>query len=218
MLFSSNVDSCLSHKEFRFLFPILPLAMHVCGAYLHYLTTEAWPEVQKRMTRMKGELKDKAHQRELIIAADHLDGGGQSNVTGAVGDSRQNSPESSTVKVQPNSCSAGGKLKLNLKACYSKFVHYSIRLKKYLDMLYLWVEYHSKYLWSSPYCVVVALVATNLPLALYTGILHQRGTLDTMKYISDRSAMMVDGQPMSVMYLMPCHSTPYYGYVSACFV
>ncbi len=29
------VHSLLAHKEFRFLFPVLPMAMHVCGVYLH---------------------------------------------------------------------------------------------------------------------------------------------------------------------------------------
>ena len=27
--------SLLAHKEFRFLFPVLPMAMHVCGVFLH---------------------------------------------------------------------------------------------------------------------------------------------------------------------------------------
>ena len=35
--------SLLEHKEFRFIFPVLPLAMHVCGRYLHSVCEPAPP-------------------------------------------------------------------------------------------------------------------------------------------------------------------------------
>ena len=53
------------------------------------------------------------------------------------------------------------------------------------------------------------LVLTNVPVALYTGLVHQRGTLDVMRALEGK--LTVTSNP-SVLFLMPCHSTPYYRY------
>ncbi len=59
--------------------------------------------------------------------------------------------------------------------------------------------------------LIVLLVLANLPLALYTSLLHQRGVVDVTRHVGDvASRRQGDEQPMSVLYLMPCHSTPYY--------
>ena len=56
--------------------------------------------------------------------------------------------------------------------------------------------------------VIIFLLVTNLPLALYTGLIHQRGTLDVMRYfhseVTKHGAAEVD-----ILILMPCHSTPH---------
>jgi phosphatidylinositol glycan class B len=47
------------------------------------------------------------------------------------------------------------------------------------------------------------LIGTQLPMALYTSLWHQRGVMDVMWWLRD--------QPVSsVGFLMPCHSTPWY--------
>ncbi|WOL05414.1 GPI mannosyltransferase 3 isoform X1 [Canna indica] len=51
------------------------------------------------------------------------------------------------------------------------------------------------------------LVITNVPMALYMGLIHQRGTEDVMFYLSKEAN---NGQVKSILFLMPCHSTPYY--------
>ncbi|XP_040890506.1 GPI mannosyltransferase 3 [Toxotes jaculatrix] len=59
------------------------------------------------------------------------------------------------------------------------------------------------------------LLVTNLVLALYTGLIHQRGTLDVMSHLQtlcDASSTSSLPQP-DVLFLMPCHSTPYYSHV-----
>uniref|UniRef100_A0A3Q1IGX3 Mannosyltransferase n=1 Tax=Anabas testudineus TaxID=64144 RepID=A0A3Q1IGX3_ANATE len=59
------------------------------------------------------------------------------------------------------------------------------------------------------------LLVTNLVPALYTGLIHQRGTLDVMSHIQklcDVSIVSALPQP-DVLFLMPCHSTPYYSHV-----
>ncbi|AQK67764.1 Alg9-like mannosyltransferase family [Zea mays] len=54
---------------------------------------------------------------------------------------------------------------------------------------------------------VILLVITNVPMALYMSLFHQRGTEDVMYYLSKEA---YDGRVRSVLFLMPCHSTPYY--------
>ncbi|ELU03730.1 hypothetical protein CAPTEDRAFT_107850 [Capitella teleta] len=103
------VYSCLGHKEFRFIFPILPLAMHLSGLYLALLLdVSSWLPCSK-----------------------------------------------------------------------SSFF-------------------------------VTILIAGNLPLALYTSLIHQRGTLDVMRFIYEESSRNAS---LSVVSLMPCHSTPHHGYL-----
>lgn len=55
------------------------------------------------------------------------------------------------------------------------------------------------------------LLVSNLTAALYTGLVHQRGTLDVMTHLQtlcDTSRSEVS----DVLFLMPCHSTPFYRY------
>ncbi|CAN6271138.1 unnamed protein product [Urochloa humidicola] len=54
---------------------------------------------------------------------------------------------------------------------------------------------------------VILLIITNVPMALYMSLYHQRGTEDVMYYLSKQAH---DGRVKSVLFLMPCHSTPYY--------
>ncbi|CAK6954871.1 GPI mannosyltransferase 3 [Scomber scombrus] len=62
---------------------------------------------------------------------------------------------------------------------------------------------------------VFGLLLTNLFPALYTGLIHQRGTLDVMSRLQtlcDVSNISTRTQP-DVLFLMPCHSTPYYSHI-----
>nr|XP_061796395.1 GPI mannosyltransferase 3-like isoform X1 [Nerophis lumbriciformis] len=54
------------------------------------------------------------------------------------------------------------------------------------------------------------LLGTNLFLALYTGLIHQRGTLDVMSHIR---ILCYNVSEPNVLFLMPCHSTPYYSHI-----
>lgn len=56
------------------------------------------------------------------------------------------------------------------------------------------------------------LLVSNLFAALYTGLIHQRGTLDVMSHLQtlcDVGSASTPPQP-DVLFLMPCHSTPFY--------
>lgn len=60
--------------------------------------------------------------------------------------------------------------------------------------------------------MVLFLALTNIPLAIYTSTVHQKGTTDVMEYIQIESSKLRSANDMSVLFLMPCHSTPFYRY------
>ncbi|KAJ6673470.1 GLYCOSYLTRANSFERASE [Salix viminalis] len=51
------------------------------------------------------------------------------------------------------------------------------------------------------------LLATNIPMALYMSLVHQRGTEDVMIYLSKEAQ---NQKVKGILFLMPCHATPYY--------
>ncbi|KAM3828390.1 GPI mannosyltransferase 3 isoform 2-T2 [Vipera latastei] len=56
------------------------------------------------------------------------------------------------------------------------------------------------------------LLSSSLLLALYTGLVHQRGTLDVMVYLRELCNPLTREQT-SILLLMPCHSTPLYSHI-----
>ncbi|CAJ1049174.1 GPI mannosyltransferase 3 [Xyrichtys novacula] len=60
---------------------------------------------------------------------------------------------------------------------------------------------------------VFVLLVSNLSAALYTGLVHQRGTLDVMSHIQVLCDAGSSPSPPDVLFLMPCHSTPFYSHV-----
>jgi len=60
--------------------------------------------------------------------------------------------------------------------------------------------------------VIICLISTNLPVALYACLIHQRGTVDVMTFLYAEAHKPVSNNLMNVFFLMPCHSTPFYRY------
>ncbi|KAL2930395.1 GPI mannosyltransferase 3, partial [Bienertia sinuspersici] len=60
---------------------------------------------------------------------------------------------------------------------------------------------------SKLHIAVFFLLATNIPLGLYMSLVHQKGPEDVMHYLA-REALK--GEVRSVLFLTPCHATPYY--------
>lgn len=61
--------------------------------------------------------------------------------------------------------------------------------------------------------IVIVLLMINVPLALYFSLIHQRGTIDVMAYVHKETTGKLqqnENNSPVVLYLMPCHSTPYY--------
>lgn len=54
---------------------------------------------------------------------------------------------------------------------------------------------------------ILFLLATNIPMALYMSLVHQRGPEDVMNHLA-REAFQ--GNMKSILFLTPCHATPYY--------
>lgn len=54
---------------------------------------------------------------------------------------------------------------------------------------------------------IIFLLATNIPMGLYMSLVHQRGTEDVMNHLAREAA---NEKVKSILFLMPCHSTPYY--------
>jgi phosphatidylinositol glycan class B len=56
----------------------------------------------------------------------------------------------------------------------------------------------------------IFLVSTQLSLAFYLSLFHQRGVIDVTHFLRKEAA---SGRAKSVFFLMPCHSTPYFSHV-----
>ncbi|XP_027331577.1 GPI mannosyltransferase 3 [Abrus precatorius] len=54
---------------------------------------------------------------------------------------------------------------------------------------------------------ILFLLVTNIPMALYMSLVHQRGPEDIMNHLA-REAL--HGKVKSILFLTPCHATPYY--------
>ncbi|XP_071478286.1 GPI mannosyltransferase 3-like [Diadema antillarum] len=60
---------------------------------------------------------------------------------------------------------------------------------------------------------LVLYLLLNIPACVFFGLLHQRGVLDVMGHARQLAQEHVAGQQRSLLFLMPCHSTPYYSFV-----
>ncbi|ORX79210.1 hypothetical protein BCR32DRAFT_205983 [Anaeromyces robustus] len=105
---------------------------------------------------------------------------------------------------------------------YSNFVHKEYRFiypvipiifvyaGHFLDLLSKYDKkvksFLRKLIWKS----VVILVCSNIPLAFYVSNIHQRGVMDATYFLrKEVNQHEADG----ILYLMPCHSTPFYSYI-----
>ncbi|KAG1684044.1 GPI mannosyltransferase 3 [Nymphon striatum] len=70
--------------------------------------------------------------------------------------------------------------------------------------------YCSKYLRRYSNYIIAAIIFTNTFPAVYFSMLHQRGPIDVVHYLANEAN---ENEDMSVLYLMPCHSTPYYSHI-----
>lgn len=158
--------SFLGHKEFRFLYSLVPMAMHYCGVYCQSLCT--LPRIHRK----------KLKQQQAQLSSDDQSDTKYSDT--------EDSPQVVFAEAKP------------LPAVLQQQQKHKFNLMK------------AKLL-------TIFLAVTNIPMALYFSLIHQRGTIEVMRYLHQQG----EEQNMDVMFLMPCHSTPYYRYtftdvVSSC--
>ncbi|XP_013071492.2 GPI mannosyltransferase 3-like [Biomphalaria glabrata] len=239
--------SFLPHKEFRFVLPALPLAMHYCGVYFQMLCA---PPSLKKIKHSMNEVKfilpessvgtipnENLNETEL----EHDNGSQSSDTNGSAqtfvkSDEMRQSDEkekTSHTKVNPNSkliteedkedlkddksCDKSDLLleKKDLKVTGSIKSVPIIKSTKVSSAEEHKLQeaqrdrLHTQNL-SKAKILIFVLALTNLLPALYFCLLHQRATVMVTKYLQETSLTTLD---MNVLFLMPCHSTPYYSYI-----
>ncbi|KAK3590324.1 hypothetical protein CHS0354_008766 [Potamilus streckersoni] len=194
--------SFLSHKEFRFLMPIIPLCMHYCGVYLQSLCKK--PRLKKKKLRRATlqSKKDKmfGSQESLVSSMD----GGNSTATDVSSEASLNSSDKSkmsqaSMEITQNSTNADSISQEKESLSTNEIIAQLEQKQK---------EQHKSNL-SKAKILVIILIVTNIPLALYFSLIHQRGTILVMKHLSD----MAEERQVDFLFLMPCHSTPYYSFL-----
>ncbi|XP_075753401.1 GPI alpha-1,2-mannosyltransferase 3 [Pelodiscus sinensis] len=96
---------------------------------------------------------------------------------------------------------------------YSTLSHKEFRfIYPVLPFCMVFCGYSLKQLKTWKKSAITFLLVSNLLPALYTGLIHQRGTLDVMIHMQQLCNYSNQSQT-SVFIMMPCHSTPFYSHV-----
>eukprot|EP00850_Spirogloea_muscicola_P018611 SM000172S03084 [mRNA] locus=s172:193184:196341:+ [translate_table: standard] len=146
--------SPLAHKEFRFVLPVLPLAIMYAGHALAVLEARSWTAAGRRRQDAGAAAAAELQARPALTT------------------------EAGTVKSDGSSVQ---------------------RLPA------------GPHFWSRPFAAcVAALFATQIIPGLYFSVVHQRGSVVVMDYLSREAGA---GRVAAVTFLMPCHSTPFYSHL-----
>ncbi|XP_067999974.1 GPI mannosyltransferase 3 isoform X2 [Melanerpes formicivorus] len=96
---------------------------------------------------------------------------------------------------------------------YSMLSHKEFRfIYPVMPFCMVFCGYSLKHLKAWKKSAAICLFLSNLLPALYTGLIHQRGSLDVMSHIQQLCNDSYQSQA-SVFIMMPCHSTPFYSHV-----
>uniref|UniRef100_A0A8C4VA03 Mannosyltransferase n=1 Tax=Falco tinnunculus TaxID=100819 RepID=A0A8C4VA03_FALTI len=96
---------------------------------------------------------------------------------------------------------------------YSMLSHKEFRfIYPVLPFCMVFCGYSLKHLKSWKKSAASFLLLSNLLPALYTGLIHQRGSLDVMSHVQQLCNNSYQSQAF-VFFMMPCHSTPFYSHV-----
>lgn len=195
ILWTIFIYSFLSHKEFRFLLPILPISMHYCGIYFQSLCRK--PRIKKKKLRKKSEgtVSKSNSSSDSFVSSDNSNtpkvqqNTGHVHVIDGAVDESQDTDAASCSPENSNQSTATSTTRTEDPFEKQQRKHkYNLKKAKYF---------------------VLILIGVNLIPAMYFGVMHQRGTTVVMKYLYDESLE----KDMDVLFLMPCHSTPYYSYL-----
>lgn len=196
--------------------PVLPLTFHYCGVYFQSLCRK--PKLKKRQIKRAHALirNENAHGSQESL----FSGGDGSESTGTEISSEQSiastetsgiSSEGESMKEKEIEVDAANEVVDNVD---SKITEEGKKRDLSTNEIVAEMETrqresHKNNLSKAKIFVIILLV-TNIPAAMYFSLIHQRGTILVMKYIHDASLE----KNIDVLFLMPCHSTPYYRYVA----
>ncbi|CAL1542889.1 unnamed protein product [Lymnaea stagnalis] len=233
--------SFLPHKEFRFILLALPMAMHYCGVYFQTLCTQ--PPLKKFIRLAKEKRKKASEAKVDKVAAgceEKTDSGqapaevGNDNVSDDQGDDKKtkgnevdktvdssgDAVRDDMPKAEKQKSEKEGEdlLKedelsdtLDPLIPEKKLLHLDTGAKSVEEFnAHVLRDEHHRYNLAKAKFLILLLALTNLLPALYFCLLHQRGTVMVTKYLYDASVKNLN---MNVLFLMPCHSTPYYSYI-----
>ncbi|XP_043349312.1 GPI mannosyltransferase 3 isoform X2 [Dermochelys coriacea] len=97
---------------------------------------------------------------------------------------------------------------------YSTLSHKEFRfIYPVLPFCMVFCGYSLKQLKTWKKSAITFLLLSNLLPALYTGLIHQRGSLDVMMHMQQLCNNSSNQSWASVFVMMPCHSTPFYSHV-----
>lgn len=183
------ISSFLAHKEFRFLLQILPISMHYCGVFFQDLCKK--PRLRKKKHKTHKELdvdqksgnSEKTNNQEDPSSTEQRD---------SLSEETQHTEDTETRDILGNVESTSKKYKSKTDETDVCPQHVQ-EMKHKSNLMKAWV-------------LVMVFLLINIPAAVYFGLIHQRGTVVVMKFLYDESFE----KNMDVLFLMPCHSTPYY--------
>ncbi|XP_060065292.1 GPI mannosyltransferase 3-like [Ylistrum balloti] len=224
--------SFISHKEFRFLMPILPLSMHYCGVYFQALCRR--PRLKKRKVKKQNGVLTDEDAASRYSSCDSLvssvstessvsttsmglgstdssvstaSAGVDSQVTDSTGSNKETVLQSTDKVITDTNQSPDGATSSSPGGSAKQQSDSPVKESE-KDPIVVQKTQH-KYNLMKAKIFVVMLVVINIPAALYFGLIHQRGTVVVMKYLYDQSL----DKSMDILFLTPCHSTPYYSYL-----
>ncbi|XP_055373326.1 GPI mannosyltransferase 3 [Condylostylus longicornis] len=104
---------------------------------------------------------------------------------------------------------------------YSIFQHKEFRFILILLPLCLYISVDTLVRWSykaskwAVWVVAIILLIGNAIPNYYLSLVHQRGTLEVMPFLAEISKVYTDevNSRANILFLMPCHSTPYYSHI-----
>ncbi|KAH3697157.1 GPI mannosyltransferase 3-like [Dreissena polymorpha] len=174
------IYSCLAHKEFRFLMPILPLSFHYCGLFFQNYCKK--PKLKKQLIKKDVQNTLCSDKKENVLIS--------------------NPTKNSTISSEEPEDNKDNTSGVNEKTLQQKDVSDMAEASRKQNAVHKAHLFRAKLL-------VIFLLLINIPATMYFSLIHQRGTIYVMKFLHDVSYE----QHTDVLFLMPCHSTPYYSYL-----
>lgn len=190
VLYVVLVYSLLPHKEFRFISSVMPVIMHLCG----YWITARHEKSLRNSANQPGKAASSGSSPSSISER------GTAPTAGAAADAATAEPTETR--------SDAGLVSEGTHAANSGRPSPSGPLPAVTRRRFGWPLLTTRRIFA-------ALAAGNLPLMAYFSLLHQRGGLDAMAHLHAEFRLHGPNASMAVLFLMPCHSTPFYSHLHA---